>query len=465
MIVNQRSLQNLRLFIDLMIINLVFVVAASLAQSIDILVARNYMFILLLLLNIIWYFSSAMIRFYDEGGLRYLSFQFINIGKNSFIQLIVAVIFIFIAKEDLFTRNFILLYSGGIFFLITIRTIFFRKFLSSLRAKGKNLRNTIIIGAGEVGNNFAKMLNDNPDFGLHFLGFVDDNDSIHKSTLLGSTGELSSILTTNKIDEVIIALPAYASDKLNEVIKICNTNAVRTHIIPDYFKFISKKFQLNMMGNFPIITVRQEPLDEFQWRFIKRSFDLLFAIVVLLLICSWLFPLIIILIKISSKGEAFFFQDRIGKNNKIFKCYKFRTMHLNSDKKSFIPTTKDDPRVTGIGKFLRRSNMDELPQIFNVLFGDMSFVGPRPHPIAFNNAYTELYDEIKLRHLVRPGITGWAQVHGLRGDVVDEVEQRIRTIKRIEHDIWYIENWSFSLDLQIIFLTVWQMIKADTKGF
>jgi lipopolysaccharide/colanic/teichoic acid biosynthesis glycosyltransferase len=140
-------------------------------------------------------------------------------------------------------------------------------------------------------------------------------------------------------------------------------------------------------------------------------------------------------------------------------------MHLNSDKKSFIPTTKDDPRVTGIGKFLRRSNMDELPQIFNVLFGDMSFVGPRPHPIAFNNAYTELYDEIKLRHLVRPGITGWAQVHGLRGDVVDEVEQRIRTIKRIEHDIWYIENWSFSLDLQIIFLTVWQMIKADTKGF
>ncbi|MDP3831754.1 MAG: undecaprenyl-phosphate glucose phosphotransferase, partial [Ignavibacteriaceae bacterium] len=464
MIVNQRSLQNLRLLIDLLIINCVFITAASLAQSFDILTSRNYMFILLLMLNIVWYFSSAIIRFYDESGLRYLSFQFINIAKNSFIQLMVSVVFIFIAKEDLFTRNFIVFYSIGIFFLVSMRTVLFRKFLSSLRSKGKNLRNTIIIGAGEIGNNFSKLLNDNPDFGLQFLGFVDDDNSINKSMLLGNTGELSSILTNNKIDEVIIALPAYASDKLNEVIKICNTNAVRTHIIPDYFKFISKKFQLNMMGNFPIITVRQEPLDEFQWRFIKRSFDLFFAIAILIFICSWLFPLIILLIKTSSKGPAIFVQDRIGKNNKIFKCYKFRTMYINSDKKSFVPTTKDDLRVTGIGKFLRKSNMDELPQIFNVLFGDMSFVGPRPHPIAFNNAYTELYDEIKLRHLVRPGITGWAQVHGLRGDVLDEEEQRIRTIKRIEHDIWYIENWTFSLDLQIILLTVWQMIKADTKG-
>jgi Undecaprenyl-phosphate glucose phosphotransferase len=465
MIVNQRSLQNLRMLIDLMIINFVFITAASLAQSFDILTSRNYMFILLLMLNIVWYFSSAIIRFYDESGLRYLSFQLINIAKNSFIQIMVSVVFIFIAKEDLFTRNFIVVYSTGIFFFVSLRTILFRKFLSSLRSKGKNLRNTIIIGAGEIGNNFSKLLNDNPDFGLQFLGFVDDDNSINKSMLLGNTGELSSILTTNKIDEVIIALPAYASDKLNEVIKICNTNAVRTHIIPDYFKFISKKFQLNMMGNFPIITVRQEPLDEFQWRFIKRSFDLFFAIAILIFICSWLFPLIILLIKTSSKGPAIFVQDRIGKNNKIFKCYKFRTMYINSDKKSFVPTTKDDLRVTGIGKFLRKSNMDELPQIFNVLFGDMSFVGPRPHPIAFNNAYTELYDEIKLRHLVRPGITGWAQVHGLRGDVLDEEEQRIRTIKRIEHDIWYIENWTFSLDLQIILLTVWQMIKADTKGF
>ncbi|MDP2302170.1 MAG: undecaprenyl-phosphate glucose phosphotransferase [Ignavibacteria bacterium] len=465
MIVNQRSLQNLRLLIDLLIINCVFITAASLAQSFDILTSRNYMFILLLMLNIVWYFSSAIIRFYDESGLRYLSFQFINIAKNSFIQLMVSVVFIFIAKEDLFTRNFIVFYSIGIFFLVSMRTVLFRKFLSSLRSKGKNLRNTIIIGAGEIGNNFSKLLNDNPDFGLQFLGFVDDDNSINKSMLLGNTGELSSILTNNKIDEVIIALPAYASDKLNEVIKICNTNAVRTHIIPDYFKFISKKFQLNMMGNFPIITVRQEPLDEFQWRFIKRSFDLFFAIAIIIFICSWLFPLIILLIKTSSKGPAIFVQDRIGKNNKIFKCYKFRTMYINSDKKSFVPTTKDDLRVTGIGKFLRKSNMDELPQIFNVLFGDMSFVGPRPHPIAFNNAYTELYDEIKLRHLVRPGITGWAQVHGLRGDVLDEEEQRIRTIKRIEHDIWYIENWTFSLDLQIILLTVWQMIKADTKGF
>ncbi len=423
------------------------------------------MFILLLMLNILWFFTSAIFRFYDETGLRDISYQLINLTKNSLVQIIAAIIFIFSAKEDLFTRNFIVIYISLLLSAVGLRAILFRKILSSLRAKGKNLRNTIIIGAGEVGRSFSEMIRVNPDFGLNFIGFVDDYKEDDSILVIGNTNQLGDKIKSHNVEEVIIALPADASNKLNEIIKVCNTNAVRTHIIPDYFRFVSKKFQLSMVGNFPIISVRQEPLAELQWRFVKRTFDLVFSLLFIITISSWLFPTLVILIKLSSKGPAFFIQDRIGKGNKIFKCFKFRTMRLNSDDNKFVPTTREDSRITGIGKFLRKSNIDELPQIFNILLGDMSFVGPRPHPIAFNNAYSELYDEIKLRHIVRPGLTGWAQVHGLRGDVLDEEEQRRRTIKRIEHDIWYIENWSFSLDLQIIFLTAWQMIKADTKGF
>lgn len=464
MIVNQRSLQNIRLTVDLLLINLLFIAAAWLSQSFELLMIRNYMFILLLLLNIIWYFSSAMIRLYDEAGLRHLTFQFINLFKNTFIQALVAVLFIFLAKEDLFTRNFIVIYSTGIFFFVSIRILLFRKLLASLRAKGKNLRNAVIVGAGEIGDSFSRMLIDNPDFGFNVIGFVNDADEKEGRRLLGGLNDLELILTEYKVEEVIVALPNQSADKLDGIINICNNNAVRTHIIPDYFKFISKKFQISMLGNFPIITVRSEPLVEFQWRFIKRMFDIFVSLFSLIFIASWLFPLIIILVKLNSKGPAFFIQDRIGKSNKSFRCYKFRTMYADSDPKIFVATTEGDPRVTHFGRWLRRSNVDELPQLFNVLLGDMSIVGPRPHSIIYNDIYSELYDAIKLRHLVRPGITGWAQVHGLRGDVVDEDTQRKRTIARIEHDIWYIENWSFSLDIQIIFLTVWQMIKADTKG-
>ncbi|MGE5862040.1 MAG: sugar transferase, partial [Ignavibacteria bacterium] len=157
---------------------------------------------------------------------------------------------------------------------------------------------------------------------------------------------------------------------------------------------------------------------------------------------------------------------RVGVKNKKFKCYKFRTLHIDKNEKdrTFKPVTENDPRVTGIGRFLRRSNFDELPQFFNVLRGEMSIVGPRPYPLSYENKYSIIVDEIRLRHNIKPGITGWAQIHGLRGDVADEAENTKRIAVRIEYDLWYIENWSFWLDLQIILLTVWQMLRGKTRG-
>jgi len=465
MIVNKKSLHNLKVIADLTLLNITFFVAAILAQSLETLFEKNFLFILLLIQNFLWYFSSRTIRFYDEFGNRYFSYQAINLLKLVFLQVLAAILFIFIAKENLFTRNFILFYSILLTVLVSIRFLLFRQILKALRKKGRNVRDIIIIGAGEVGLSFYDMITNNPDMGYNLLGFVDDNIATNgKIKILGTTGELQSVFDQNRVEEAIIALPNYAYESIDRIIKICNHNAVSVHIIPDYFKFISKKFQVSMIGSFPIISVRNEPLDEIQWRLIKRIFDLLVSIAIIVLVTSWLFPLIMIIQKLTSRGPVFFIQKRIGRDNKEFSCFKFRTMYINPDMNKFKPTTKDDPRVTRFGRILRKSNLDELPQIFNVLVGDMSIVGPRPHPIAFNSQYTEFIDDIKIRHTVKPGITGWAQIHGLRGDVTDENENRILIRKRIDYDIWYIENWSLWLDIQIILFTAWRMLKADTKG-
>jgi putative colanic acid biosysnthesis UDP-glucose lipid carrier transferase len=464
MITNKRSFLYIRLFSDLLILNGSFILAAVIAQSFDLLITRSYMFALMAVLNFVWYFFSNVLNFYDDFNTKYFSFQFINIIKNTIAQAVVSVFFIFLVKEDLFTRNFILLYSGFLLLFISLRVQVLRFIVRQVMGREKNLRNLIIIGAGELGRNFHELISSHNDLGFNFIGYLDNiHDDKIDNDLLGKIERLEEVISERNIDEVVIALPIYESSQLNDIVKVCNRHAVRTHIIPDYFKFISKKFKVNILGDLPIITIRDEPLAEFHWRFIKRSFDIVFSILVIIFLLSWFIPLIYFLNLIYSPGSVIFKQDRIGADNKIFKCYKFRTMH-NIQPQKFEPAVKEDPRVTKVGKFLRRSNLDELPQFLNVLKGEMSIVGPRPHPIAFNEVYRQIVDEIKLRGLVKPGITGWAQVHGFRGDVLDFEENKKRTIRRIEHDIWYIENWSFWLDLQIIMLTAWQMFRGNTGG-
>lgn len=196
----------------------------------------------------------------------------------------------------------------------------------------------------------------------------------------------------------------------------------------------------------------------------KRLLDIFISLIVIILIMSWFYIIVAILTKISSKGPVLFRQKRVGYMGGIFSCYKFRTMKVNNLSNSFKPTSKNDDRVTSVGKILRKSNLDELPQIFNVLFGDMSIIGPRPHPIAFHDNYSSFVDNIEDRHFVKPGITGLAQIKGYRGDVIDIEENKKRVTQRILLDIEYIRKWSFKLDLYIIVQTVWQMISRKTNG-
>ena len=459
MIANQKSVYYLRLFLDLALLNSAFLISSVTAQSFSILIERNYMFILLAALNFLWYFVSNVVNFYDDLRTKYYTFQIVNIVKNLSVQILASVLFIFFVKEDLFTRNFILFYAFLLFLFISARVIIIKNILS----RKKNLWNLLIVGSGEVGKGFNEMMEHHNEFGYNFIGFVDD-DETESVKLIGKINSLEKIIIENEIDEIVIALPNYASDQLDKIIDICNKQAVRINIIPDYFRFGSKKFQVNMLGDFPIIRVRTEPLAESHWKFIKRIFDIVFSFSVMIFILSWLFPILYVVVKVSSKGSALFKQDRIGADNKKFSCYKFRTMIITPDAEKYDPLTENDSRVTRVGKFLRKSNLDELPQFINILKGEMSVVGPRPHALPFNQVYEKMVSEIKIRSWVKPGITGWAQVHGLRGDAQDYDENKIRTKKRIEYDLWYIENWSFWLDIQIILLTIWQMIKRETGG-
>ena len=413
MLLNRKSNYYLRLFIDLLLLNISFIIAASLAISFDILMERKYMFILMLVMNLIWYIGSTIIKFYEDFEIRNFAYQFINILKNVSVQTLTSIVFVFVTKENLFNRNFTLIYTILLVLLVSLRTELLKRILTKVKGNIRNAKNLVIIGDTESGNKLFKIIKEHSEFGYNFLGFIEGGNDNSDSTRLGDIGELGEIISNNNVEEAIIALDLKSADKINDILRICNIHSVRTHIVPDYFKFLSSKYQIGIIGNIPVISVRSEPLAESHWKFIKRIFDIFFSFLVIIFILSWIYPLIGLIIKLKSRGPVIFKQERWGKNNRKFTALKFRTMVVESvdiDKSGkYQQAYLNDPRITDFGRFLRKTSLDELPQFINVLKGEMSVVGPRPHPTPLNLEYKDKLELYMLRHFVKPGITGWAQ--------------------------------------------------------
>jgi putative colanic acid biosynthesis UDP-glucose lipid carrier transferase len=247
------------------------------------------------------------------------------------------------------------------------------------------------------------------------------------------------------------------------VVDCCEQKQVQLSVINDFNRLDSTSLRVTSYAGFPVVGLRYFPLDDPENRFFKRAFDIFFSLLVIVFVFSWLMPLLALIIKINSRGPVFFIQDRWGLNNKRIRCLKFRTMRLNEQKNEepFQQASRNDSRVTSVGKILRKTSLDELPQFINVLLGNMSVVGPRPHPIPLSLESKDVVQHYMLRHLVKPGITGWAQVNGSRGEVQSQLEMRTR----VAFDLWYIENWSFWLDCQIIFQTIVNLLKGDEKAY
>lgn len=463
MIANKKSIHISITIMDFILLNLSFVVAMILSHSSNLILENSIMYLLLLILNFTWFFYTSSTGFYQEFLTRPFPIQFLNILKLSLLVTIVSVLFFFVIKQPIYTRILILLNGFFLLFTITVRTIISKWALRMLRNKGKSVRNLLIIGADEIGEKFKAVIINNPEFGHRFIGFV---NQFPAKNVIGIFSDLDYIIKNNDVEDVVITLHDYTSENLDDIVNICNKNAVKIHVIPDYFRFLSGRFQISTVSNLPVITIRDEPLNEAIMRLIKRVFDIFFSLIIILFILSWLIPVLGLLIKLDSPGTVFFIQERFGARKRKFNCYKFRTLaYERRDPEKFEPIIQKDPRVTRVGKILRKTNIDEILQFINVLKGDMSVVGPRPLPLGVEMVYEKVFEEIKMRYNVRPGITGWAQINGLRGEVVDEEENKRRIREKMKYDLWYIENWSMKLDFQIILLTIWHMIRGDTKGF
>lgn len=461
MIIDQKSLLTLQKVFDFFFLNVSFILAAIFAQPIEELYSNQLLFILLLLQNILWFVVANIVNAYPEFSNRSFSDQLMILARILTVQVLFTIMFLFFVKENLFTRNFVLFYGLILLTLIYLKEYILWKIIDKQRSRGKNLRNLLIVGLNDLSKEFKEEITLRPEFGFRFMGFIDDSD-IYSDECLGSLNELDKILTERNINDVLYASSLDDTDYLTKIQRLCDKNAVKLTLLPQIKALSNSNLEINFLGNFPVLNFRHNRLEQFQWRAIKRLFDITFCLFALITILWFVYLIIAVIIKTTSKGKVLFNQNRIGKNGKIFLCYKFRSMRgANHNQKNVVD---DSERITPIGKFLRKYSLDELPQFINVLKGDMSIVGPRPHAINYNAVYSEMVEEIKLRHRVKPGITGWAQVHGLRGDVFDFEENKIRTKKRINFDNWYIENWSLKLDVQIIIETVWQIISGRNLG-
>lgn len=317
------------------------------------------------------------------------------------------------------------------------------------------LTNTLLIGSDTVLSNLNGFPKEMAENGYNIIGYVGNKsastDTAFKSNnVLGNINELPNILSTNAVDEIFIAMSDLEKVKIKKSIQIADNHGIRVKLMPEDSLMLSGNYKVDMIGGHAIFKLRQSPLDSVNLTILKRLFDFCFAAVVLMILAP-VYLLIGIIILIDSKGPIYYAPYRKGEAGKTFKCYKFRTMSVSDDPVNGTKSTEvDDPRITRLGKFLRKKDLDELPQFFNVLKGDMSVVGPRPHRTNLQNVFRKSVNDYMVRSYVKPGITGWAQVNGWRGPTVTDEQKEERT----KHDIWYIENWSFWLDIKIIFRTI-----------
>lgn len=352
-----------------------------------------------------------------------------------------------LATWALVTPVFLIIYR------LTIRAV-----LKKLNRKSGYANRVLIIGAGKVGNRLAETLNSSPWLGYTTVGFLDDNVNLSESAtnslpVFGTTDTLLETIIDQQINEVYICLPMRAEIKIKQILEKLSDSAVVVKFVPDFFTFDLMHAKWTDWNGTPVVSVFDSPLSSRTARILKRTEDILISSMILMLI-SPLLLLIAVAIKLDSSGPAIFKQTRYGINGKPIKIYKFRTMNCTEDGSNIRQASSSDSRITPVGKFLRRTSLDELPQFFNVIQGKMSVVGPRPHAVAHNEEYRKIIPRYMQRHMVKPGITGWAQINGWRGetDTLDKMQ------KRVDYDLHYINNWSVWLDFQIVFLTI-------VKGF
>ncbi|MBL7073645.1 undecaprenyl-phosphate glucose phosphotransferase [candidate division KSB1 bacterium] len=460
---------------DFLILNLAFLLAYQIRFLGRSIIVDQIYFQLLLVSNLTWLIGISAFSLYGERRTERLFAEIYPVLKTIFVVFVLIFSFITLYKAHYYSRLFL----GYFLILITVLLILSRvttwAVFRWLRKRGRNTRNLLIVGAGRAGEKLLDLIEDNPGYGYRMAYYLDDRPGEGllarlkklKDLKVGKVKELEGILANNPmskmgdIEEVLIALPLSNGKVINSLISTCDYYGIKPKVIPDFFWSLPQKISLDSFADVPVISLREFPLDYAHNRLLKRCFDILVSSLILLFY-PIIYAIIGTAIKLSSRGPVYFKQERTGLNNRNFDFYKFRSMQQHSPEiANTLQATKDDPRITAVGRFLRKTNLDEIPQIINVFKGNMSLVGPRPHMLKHTDQYQKLVPKYMVRHLIKPGMTGWAQVNGYRGET-----KRVELMKRrVEYDLYYIENWSFWFDIKILFLTLWVVLKGQEMAY
>lgn len=405
---------------------------------------------LLLPIWVIWGLTFKGFGLYQSMRVTSIMNEFSKVFRASTLALIIFITLTYLVRENQYSRLVFLYFWVIQFVFIMLSRSFFRKLLRYFRKKGYNQRNIIIVGAGNLGIDLVKRIYAHPEFGLRIVGFLTRDPEkigteIEGVKVLGAYEDIGKMLSSYDIDQVYIALPFDAHERLETILKLIGDSPVDIKVVPDVYQFATLNTSVEELDGLPILNLQDSPM--YGWNMVlKRAMDIVISGLALILLAP-LFLLIAIAIKLTSRGPVFYTQERMGMDGKIFNIIKFRTMVCDAEEKTGpVWATPNDNRRTKIGRFLRETSLDELPQLINVLKGDMSIVGPRPERPVFIEEFRKKIPNYMLRHKVKAGITGWAQVNGWRGNTSLE--------KRIEHDLYYINNWSLAFDIKIMFKTI-----------
>jgi len=447
---------------DLVMLNIVYVAAYYVTGYLGKWVSPHLVQQYAVVCNLIWLFTALFFGLYSEFSTRKLERIYRGTWRAILTHFIFFTVYLLLERDSELSRTFIL-----VFYIILTLAFALNRFLGTVMQfvvlnKLNGMKKIAVMGLNPTGRRLAEYFKGQRN--VKFYGFIGNNDNGYNY----QTGLLSEVAVAEMeaaaadgVEEMYVAVPPDRMGKIHILVREADKYCLRIKLVPDIAGTLRVPYVINYLGNeFPVIKLRHEPLEDIGNRFKKRAFDVAFSVLVIVFLLSWLFPIIAIMIKIQSKGPVLFKQRRSGRNDEPFWCYKFRSMHVNLSSDQ-LQATKYDDRIFSFGKFMRKTSLDELPQFFNVLLGNMSVVGPRPHMLAHTAEYKALIGEFMVRHFTKPGITGWAQVNGFRGEtkLAGSMENRVRL------DIWYLENWSGNLDIKIIFMTIINIFRGEDNAY
>lgn len=458
----RKFLQNTLKFLDAGMLNLSFVgVWLIMHERVGAAGYRPYLEYLFAL-NVFWVALSFFTLLYSDGII--LNFeQFTKRTVQVFLLWTIAMLFyLFFSRQLDVSRLFI--FSGTLVFgmNLLINRFIYVGISNYFRSRNHLYNRVLILGYNDTAKKLDEYFSEQ-GINTRVVGFVETESKVLELTRHPVFTDFDRAID-NAIDlevqEIYSTITPEQDKHIYTLMQKAEMECIRFKIVPDLSVFINQPVVINYVGPLPVLSLRSEPLDDVGNRLKKRVFDFIISLLVVIFILSWLIPILSLLILIESRGPIFFKQLRTGKNNKTFYCYKFRSMRINSesDRKQ---ATRNDSRITRIGRILRKTSLDEFPQFINVLRGEMSIVGPRPHMVKHTSDYSKLVDQYMIRQFLKPGITGWAQVNGYRGEITDTEQIR----NRVQYDLWYLENWSVWLDIRIMFLTVYNVFRGEQNAF